>query len=129
MKKIVSCFVMLPLLVIISNAADNGLGERPYLGWSSWSLSATKIPGYGSAWLSDTNVKAMSDAMQQKLQAYGYIYINVDGGWVKDFDSYGRPIADANRFPQGIKSLADYVHAKGQKLGVHYIAGLPPSVY
>jgi len=110
-------------------AAKNGVGQKPYMGWSSWSLCASTIPGYGLTWVNEKHVKAMSDAMRQKLQPYGYTYINVDGGWTKDFDSYGRPLADPGPFPQGIKSLADYVHAKGQKLGLHYVAGLPLSVY
>jgi hypothetical protein len=114
---------------ITAIAPKNGLGQKPYMGWSSWSLCASAIPGYGRTWLNEQNVKAMSDAMQQKLQPYGYTYVNVDGGWTNDFDSYGRPVPDASRFPQGIKSLADYVHAKGQKLGLHYVAGLPVSVY
>ncbi len=112
-----------------SYAAANGLGQKPYLGWSSWSLCAGTIPGYGRTWLDENNVKKMSDAMQQRLQKYGYTYINVDGGWTKAFDSFGRPVADSERFPSGIKHLADYVHAKGQKLGLHYIAGLYPDVY
>lgn len=112
-----------------ARSAQNGLGQKPYLGWSSWSLCASKIPGYGDTWLNEAHIKAMSDAMHQKLQPYGYTYINVDGGWVKGFDSYGRPIIDAGRFPHGLKSLGDYVHAKGQKFGVHYIAGMPVEVY
>jgi len=117
------------LLSISLPAADNGLGQKPYLGWSSWSLCASAIPGYGRTWLNEKNVKAMSDAMQRELQRYGYTYINVDGGWTRSFDSYGRPVADPERFPGGIRSLADYVHAKGQKLGLHYVAGLYPAVY
>jgi hypothetical protein len=110
-------------------AAKNGLGQKPYMGWSSWSLCASAIPGYGRTWLNERNVKAMSDAMQQKLQPFGYTYINVDGGWIKDFDTHGRPIPEPARFPHGIKSLADYLHGKNQKLGLHYVAGLPLRVY
>jgi hypothetical protein len=41
------------------HAAQNGLGEKPYLGWSSWSLQATKYPGYGGqAWLTAQHVNA-----------------------------------------------------------------------
>jgi Alpha galactosidase A/Alpha galactosidase C-terminal beta sandwich domain len=108
---------------------QNGLGQKPYMGWSSWSLCASAIPGYGRTWLNERHVKAMSDAMHERLQRYGYTYINIDGGWTKDFDSYGRPVPDSTRFQNGIKSIADYVHSKGQKLGLHYIAGLPMKVY
>lgn len=117
------------LTALPAGAAQNGLGQKPYLGWSSWSLCASKIPGYGDTWLNEAHVKAMSDAMQKELQPFGYTYINVDGGWVAGYDNYGRPLIDTNRFPHGFKSLADYVHAKGQKFGIHYIAGMPKDVY
>ncbi len=110
-------------------AAENGLGERPYLGWSSWSLCASGIPGYGLPWLSEANIKATSDALQQKLQPYGYTYLNIDSHWARGFDAHGRPAVDTDRFPSGIQALAEYVHAKGQKLGIYFEAGLSTAVY
>lgn len=108
-----------------SFAAENGLGAKPYLGWSSWSLQATKYPGYGGqAWLTAQHVKEQSDAMAAKLQKHGYIYINMDSGWRGGWDEFGRPAPDAKKFPQGIRGIADYVHAKRQKLGIYYVPGI-----
>jgi alpha-galactosidase len=45
-------------------------------------------------------------------------------------DSYGRFIPSPNRFPSavngaGFKPLADYVHSKGLKFGIHIMRGIP----
>ena len=40
----------------------------------------------------------------------GYEYVNIDDCWLaKERDSSGRLQADPERFPNGIKALADYV--------------------
>ena len=108
-----------------AHAAQNGLDEKPYLGWSSWSLQATKYPGYGGqGWLTAQHVKEQSDALQAKLQKHGYRYINMDSGWRGGWDEFARPVADAIKFPGGIREVADYVHAKGQKIGIYYVPGI-----
>lgn len=106
-----------------------GLAQKPYLGWSSWSLQATKYPGYGMPWLTETHIRETSDAMREKLQAYGYTYINLDSGWASGFDAYGRPAPDLKRFPDGIEGIARYVHGNGQKLGIYWIPGIGRDVY
>lgn len=107
------------------HAAETKIGANPYLGWSSWSLEATKYPGYGGQdWLTAQHVKEQSDAMAAKLQKHGYTYINIDSGWRGGWDEFGRPTSDAKKFPQGIRGIADYVHAKGQKLGIYYVPGI-----
>ncbi len=45
-------------------------------------------------------------------------------------DGFGRPLPALNRFPsaadgQGLKLLADYVHRKGMKFGLHIMRGIP----
>jgi hypothetical protein len=120
--------IALLLTVVLApktEGAAKTLGKKPYLGWSSWSLEATRYPGYGGqAWLTAEHIKQQSDAMAAKLQKHGYTYINVDSGWRGGWDSFGRPTPDARKFPKGIHNLANYVHAKGQKLGIYYIPGI-----
>lgn len=116
-------------------AASNGLGWRPYMGWSSWSLESTKFPGYNTPWLTEANVKAQADVLHQKLQRHGYNYVNIDAGWWMDynwnatFDAYGRPTPFPGRFPDGIAAVANYVHRDGLKLGIYYGAGMDFAVY
>jgi alpha-galactosidase len=53
----------------------------------------------------------------------GYQYVNIDDCWQVSRDGQGIIVADPTRFPSGIKTLADYVHSKGVKLGVYTDAG------
>lgn len=113
-----------------SRALGSGFADKPYMGWSSWSLEATKCAGYGGmAWLTETHVKAQSDMMHRILQRFGYSYINLDSGWSGGYDNYGRPIPDKRKFPDGIIGVAKYVHAKGQKLGIYWVPGIARDLY
>jgi hypothetical protein len=75
------------------------------------------------------------DAMAEGLRDYGYTYINLDSGWSASFDWHsnydqnGRPIPNPERFPRGIKFLADYAHERGLKLGLYAPVGLPMGVF
>ena len=58
------------------------------------------------------------------LRAAGYEYVNLDDCWAeRSRDASGNLQADARRFPHGIKAVADYVHARGLKLGIYTSAG------
>jgi alpha-galactosidase len=51
-------------------------------------------------------------------------YVDIDDCWMaRQRDADGRLQADPKRFPSGIKTLADYVHARGLKLGIYASAG------
>lgn len=97
----------------------NGVGEHPYLGWSSFSEQTL-----ASNFLTQANMMAQSDALAASgLQQHGFEYINIDSGWMGSFDAYGRPIPDPTTFPD-IAALAAHVHANGQKLGIYWIPGV-----
>ena len=57
------------------------------------------------------------------LRDAGYTYVNIDDCWhgKRDADGFIQP--DPQRFPSGMKALADYVHARGLKLGIYSDAG------
>src|SRR5256885_16396171 len=66
----------------------------------------------------------MADAMVSSgMQAAGYQYVNIDDCWQVSRDAQGTIVADPQRFPSGMKALADYVHSKGLKLGLYTDAG------
>ena len=104
------------------------LADKPYMGWSSWSLESTNYPGVnptgGASWLTEAHVKQQADVLSSKLKSHGYDYVNVDAGWVGGFDAYGRPVPNATTFPDGLKGLGSYVHGKGLKLGAYLAVGL-----
>ncbi len=114
-----------------ADAEINGLAARPYMGWSSWSLEATTRPGYGRAWFNEQHVLEQADVMADKLASHGYQYINLDSGWhsYDVTDAYGRPVANTTTFPDGMKYIGDYLHAKGLKFGLYYGVGLHPEAY
>ncbi|HET6211466.1 MAG TPA: NPCBM/NEW2 domain-containing protein [Micromonosporaceae bacterium] len=89
----------------------------PPMGWNSWNKFHCNID--------ESLVKATADAIvANNLDDVGYRYVNIDDCWMASTrDSQGRLQANATRFPSGIKALADYVHARGLKLGIYESAG------
>lgn len=88
--------------------------ETPPMGWNSWNKFATDID--------DRTVREIADAMASSgLRDAGYVYVNIDDGWQGMRDKTGalRPNA---KFPD-MKALADYVHARGLKLGIYSSPG------
>ena len=66
-----------------AQAQVNGLAQRPYLGWSSFSQQ-TLEPGF----LTQANMERQTDALRASgLQAHGFDHINLDSGWQGGFDS------------------------------------------
>jgi alpha-galactosidase len=75
--------------------------------------------------MDETIIKEIADSMVSSgMQAAGYRYVNLDDCWMASTrDAGGNLQADPKKFPGGIKALADYVHAKGLKLGVYLDRG------
>ncbi|MCP1429062.1 hypothetical protein J3D45_001560 [Microbacterium foliorum] len=96
------------------------LSAKPYMGWSSYSMQVYE----GGQWITADQIKAQSDAMHDKLQEYGYEYINIDAGWNGGQDEYGRPIPSTTLFPDGLDDVIDHVHDNGQKVGLYLIPGM-----
>jgi alpha-galactosidase len=116
-------FTRLSALLLLSAAPAfaqiNGVGQRPYLGWSSFSEQTIN-----SSFLTQANITTQSDALAASgLQAHGFAYINIDSGWQGSFDANGRPIPNATTFPD-IKALVDHIHGNGQKAGIYWIPGV-----
>lgn len=64
--------------------------------------------------------------MDLGLHDYGYQYINLDDCWqATERAANGTIQADPVAFPDGIKDLSDYVHAKNEtmKIGIYSSAG------
>ena len=66
-------------------------------------------------------IKETADALVATgLRDLGYTFVNLDGGWPMGRNrTNGRLVPDPSRFPGGIRSLADYVHARKLKLGIY----------
>ena len=109
------------------------IAQKPYMGWSSWSLESTNYPGVNptgmASWLTEAHVIQQADVLAAKFKQHGYNYVNVDAAWANGFDEYARPSANPTTFPHGIAYLADYVHKKGLKLGSYLAVGLEIKAY
>lgn len=93
------------------------LAKTPQMGWNSWNKFACDI--------NEELIREIADAMIEKgIADAGYVYINLDDCWhASERDADGFIQCDAERFPSGIKALADYVHERGLKLGIYSDAG------
>jgi alpha-galactosidase len=136
------CAVLLMTSLLALNLQRGSAGGRgilapaPPMGWNSWDC-------YGPS-VTEAEVKANADYMALHMAGYGWKYVVVDIQWYepkagphgyrKDadlmMDEYGRLIPAPNRFPssangKGFKPLAEYVHAKGLKFGLHIVRGIP----
>ena len=93
-----------------------GLADTPQMGWSSWNKFQTEI--------NEKLIKDIADKMVELgLVDAGYVYLNLDDGWHGERDAQGFVHEDMEKFPSGMKALADYLHAKGLKLGIYSDAG------
>jgi alpha-galactosidase len=69
-------------------------------------------------------MKETADALVSTgMRDAGYQYLVIDDCWQVSRDAQGRIVPDPQRFPSGMKALADYVHSKGLKFGVYSDAG------
>ncbi|CAH1164650.1 unnamed protein product [Phaedon cochleariae] len=107
----------------IIQALDNGLARTPPMGWMHWQRFRCLIDcqAYPDECISERLFRTMAErlATDGYLQA-GYEYIMIDDCWAsKERDSDGKLQPDPDRFPNGIKPLADYVHSLGLKFGIY----------
>ncbi len=105
------------------------------MGWNSWDAFATTV--------TEEKAKAQTDYMAKNLKKYGWQYIVVDIQWYEPnadsfnyrpdapltLDAYSRLQPAPNKFPSsangaGFKALADYIHSKGLKFGIHMMRGI-----
>ena len=49
------------------------------------------------------------------LKDAGYSYVNIDDGFYGGRDENGKLLVQKERFPSGMKTLAEYIHVKGLK--------------
>ena len=137
-------FIFSAFFTLLIAASGNSYGQQfkswattPPMGWNSWDC-------YGPT-VTEAEVRANADYMSAYLKQYGWNYIVVDIRWFVEndkaggynqtdpryvLDEYGRYLPAVNRFPsaangKGFKALADYIHSKGLKFGIHIMRGIP----
>ncbi|KAL2309143.1 hypothetical protein Nmel_005326, partial [Mimus melanotis] len=110
-------------LPLPSAALENGLARTPPMGWMSWERFRCNVDCQADPrnCISEQLFFEMADRLAEDgWRELGYEYINIDDCWsAKQRDAAGQLAPDPKRFPSGIKALADYVHARGLKLGIY----------
>ena len=137
------CIAAFCFFVLFSSSANSQTdpefykwAETPPMGWNSWDCFGAGV----------TEEEAMQNAeyMEKYLKSHGWNIITIDIQWyeplahtdqyrrgaVLEMDEYGRLLPAPNRFPstkesRSFKPIADILHAKGLKLGVHLMRGIP----
>ena len=113
--------IVLAAVAVVSSLAVNAqkfenMAPTPPMGWNSWNYFACNVD--------EKMIREVADIMAESgMQDAGYEYINIDDCWHGTRDSLGFIHPDPQRFPSGMKALADYVHSKGLKLGIYSDAG------
>jgi len=97
-------------------ALDNGLALTPQMGWNSWN--------HFHCGINQTIIQETADAiLLSGLLEAGYQFVNMDDCWAYDRNTAGVIQPDPSDFPDGIASLAAYVHSRGLKFGLYSDAG------
>ena len=118
MKKQVITLMAIPAVLSPASYAQKweGLADTPQMGWNSWNKFEDKI--------NEQLIRETADVMVEKgLLDAGYIYLNLDDHWHGERDAQGFIHEDSEKFPSGMKSLGDYIHAKGLKFGIYSDGG------
>lgn len=113
-------FIILLLLCGMTTSAIaqkwEHLADTPQMGWSTWNKFGKNI--------NEEKIVGIIDAMvNEGLRDAGYVYVNIDDCWHGKRDANGFITEDRQKFPHGLKWLADYAHSKGMKLGIYSDCG------
>lgn len=113
---------------------SGGQGSPP-MGWNTWDC-------YGSL-ITEAEVRANADCLAQRLLPYGWDHVVIDINWYQPSRGLGEGLTDGgvrdrfgryqpapNRFPSaadgaGFRPLADFIHSRGLKFGIHIMRGVP----
>lgn len=139
LKKIVivvlSLFATLASFAVVSKDFHDW-AKTPPMGWNSFDRFLTYI--------NEQECREQADAQAKLLLKHGWNIFVVDHRWYSNdtretplkegdpiyIDKFGRAIPSDKKFPSstkglGLKPLADYVHSKGMKFGIHIMRGIP----
>jgi alpha-galactosidase len=113
---ILFALILLSSATLSAQPPDSTLALTPPMGWNSWNKFGCNV--------SEDLIRQTADAMVKSgMKDAGYQYVVIDDCWQVTRDQSGNIVADPQRFPSGIKALADYVHSLGLKFGIYSDVG------
>ncbi|KAL7740517.1 hypothetical protein ACLKA6_012290 [Drosophila palustris] len=123
MREMLRPILYIYLISAVCYCLENGLARTPPMGWLSWerfrcNTDCTNDP-YNC--ISERLFQVMADLLvSEGYASAGYEYVNIDDCWLeKHRGPAGQLLSDHKRFPNGIKALSDYIHARGLKFGIY----------
>ena len=85
----------------------------PPMGWNSWNT-------FGQHLTEGLIIETAEAMIANGMRDVGYTYINIDDFWqLAERADDGHIQVNLEKFPNGIKYVADYLHARGFKLGIY----------
>jgi alpha-galactosidase len=116
MKKSILFVCVIFIFSWMSGQKFDNLAKTPPMGWNSWNKFACNV--------SESLIMGAADAIVSSgMKDAGYEYVIIDDCWQISRDENGEIVADKDRFPHGMKYVADYIHSKGLKFGIYSCAG------
>lgn len=90
----------------------------PPMGWNSWNTFYDK---YDAGLLCN-----IADCMVETgLRDAGYKYLIIDDCWsCRSRDSRGNLVPNPEKFPEGLRPVADHIHDRGLKFGIYSCCGV-----
>ncbi|MHB1937933.1 MAG: glycoside hydrolase family 27 protein [Acidobacteriaceae bacterium] len=105
--------------LVLAQAAPDlqaNLAPTPPMGWASWNHFFCDY--------NEQTIRDQADALVSTgMRDLGYRYVLIQECIAPGRDLQGNLIVDPVRFPHGMKSLADYIHARGLKAGIYTDVG------
>lgn len=135
---ILLCSLACTLAVAQKSTKLSSLAPTPPMGWNSYDCFGGNV--------TEAEMKENADYMAKQMKSFGWEYVVLDFLWYCDnqdsweefskrrpeqyIDEYGRLIPSVKNHPssaggKGLKPLADYIHSKGLKFGIHIMRGMP----
>jgi alpha-galactosidase len=97
--------------------SENGLALSPPMGFNDWA-------NYGCDINQQLFVNTANALVATGLAKDGYRYVNIDDCWpAMTRNAQGQLVANSALFPNGLKWLGEYLHARGLKFGIYEDAG------
>ena len=89
----------------------NGLAVTPQMGWDNWNA-------FGCDVSEDLLLGTAQRIVELGLRDVGYHYVVLDDCWSAGRSANGSLMPDLTKFPNGMKHVADQIHALGLGFGM-----------
>jgi len=105
-----------PILAQAGAKVETNLAPTPPMGWASWNHFFCDY--------NEQTIRDQADALVSTgMRDLGYRYVLIQECIAPRRNTAGELIVDPIRFPDGMKALVDYIHARGLRAGIYTDVG------